>query len=192
MARIGTGAALVGALALALTGYAFGAPAGTARPLHVKGTQTIVNEAKGTYTMHGDLVGSWRVTAFTTNYQGADGRFVGSGKELFSGCRDTNLNGACGAGEPKGTIRLTFVYWASFNPKTKALVSGRCVHPVTGGTGAFAGIKGIIHMTDTPAAGGVETTYVGSLTYGGQTPAAVGAVPGRTLAGRGAAVTCGG
>ncbi len=158
----------------------------------MKGTQTIVNESKGMYAMHGDLLGSWRTTAFAVNYQGADGKFVGSGKELFTGCRDADRSGACDTGEPKGTIRFSFVYWASFDPKTKALVRGQCVHPILGGTGAFTGIKGVIHMTDTPVAGGIRTTYVGSLTYGAPTPAGVDSGPTRALAGHAAGTTCGG
>jgi len=151
--------------ALAAVATAAATAAGPAL-ITVKGTQTTVNESKGMYAMHGDLVGSWRTTAFTTNFQGSNGQFVGSGKESFSGCRDADSSGGCDNGEPKGTIRFSFVYWASFDPKTKALVRGQCVHPVLGGTGAFAGVKGVIHMKDTPtASGAVRTTYTGTLVY---------------------------
>ena len=190
MSRITIGASLVAAAALVLC--ASTAVASGATPVNVKGTQTIVNESKGMYAMHGDLLGSWLTTAFTTNYQGADGQFVGSGKELFTGCRDADRSGACDAGEPKGTIRFTFVYWASFDAKTHALVRGQCVHPILGGTGAFAGIRGVIHMTDTPTSSGIRTTYVGSLTYGAPTPASARDAPARGLAGHAPGVTCGG
>jgi hypothetical protein len=41
------------------------------------------------------------------------------------------------------------------------------MHPVTGGTGAFAGARGVIVMADTPTANGVSTSYIGNLTLAG-------------------------
>src|SRR5262245_54267315 len=162
MSRITIWASVIAAAtaSLVVTG---GAAAGGAAPITVKGIQTVVNESQGKYEMHGDLVGRWNTTAFTTNYAGADGQFVGSGKELFTGCRDADRSGACDVGEPAGTIRFSFVYWATYDPKTKALVKGQCVHPVLGGTGAFAGVKGVVHMKDAPTAAGPRTTYTGTL-----------------------------
>jgi hypothetical protein len=164
--------------ALVVAGVAAGAPA----PVKVKGTQTVIDEAKGQYEMQGSLVGKWNVTAFKTNYQGPDGEFVGSGKEMFSGCHDADGNGTCGAGEPTGTLRFSFVYWANFHPKTQALVRGECVHPVTGGTGGFKNVKGIIHMVDRPAGKTVKTTYAGSLLFPGATTASVSSTVTRGLA----------
>ena len=161
MSRIRTGAVILAASLLVAAVWASTAAAGAAPPVTVKGTQTVVNESKGKYTVQGDLLGTWNITAFTTHYQGSEGQFVGSGKELFAGCRDVDRSGACDTGEPKGTIRFTFIYWATLDPKTQALVKGQCVHPVLGGTGAFAGVKGIIHMTDSPTPSGVRTTLHG-------------------------------
>jgi hypothetical protein len=160
-------------------------------PIDVKGTQTIVDEKKGKYAMQGDLLGTWNVTAFTPHYQGLGGRFVGSGKERFSGCRDADRSGACDAGEPKGTIRFSFVYWATYNPKTQALVRGECVHPVLGGTGAFAGVKGVIHMKDVPVKNGVRTTYTGQLAYPGAAAASTRAPATRELSARAVRGGCG-
>ena len=168
--------------------FASAATAGGPTPVTVKGIQTVVNESQGKYAMQGDLVGKWNTTAFTTHYAGADGQFVGSGKELFSGCRDADRSGACEASEPTGTIRFSFVYWATYDPKTKALVKGQCVHPVLGGTGAFAGVKGVVHMKDTPTPGGVRTTYTGTLLYSGSSTASAGT---RDLASRAARGACG-
>ena len=191
MSRIKVGAAILAAASLA---GAASAAAGTngAAPITVRGTQTIVNEAKGQYAMQGDLLGSWNVTAFTTHYQGSDGQFVGSGKELFRGCRDLDRNSTCDTGEPKGTIRFSFIYWASFKPNTTTLIKGECVHPVLGGTGAFAGVKGIIHMVDRPTAGGIKTTYKGTLAYPGSSSAATSSLVTRELAGRSMPASCGG
>jgi hypothetical protein len=191
MSRIKVGAAILAAASLAVAASAAAATSG-APAITVRGTQTIVNEAKGQYTVQGDLLGSWNITAFTTHYQGSDGQFVGSGKELFRGCRDVDRNGTCDAGEPKGTIRLSFIYWASFKPNTTTLIKGECIHPVLGGTGAFAGVKGIVHMFDRPSAGGVKTTYTGTLTYPGSSSAATSSLVTRELAGRTMPSSCGG
>jgi hypothetical protein len=188
MARITIWASVIAAASLLVVGAA---TAGGAASITVKGIQTVVNESQGKYAVQGDLLGRWNTTAFTTNYAGADGQFVGSGKELFTGCRDTDRSGACDAGEPAGTIRFSFVYWATYDPKTKALVKGQCVHPVLGGTGAFAGAKGVIHMKDKPAAGGTRTTYSGTLLYRGAATASTASVATRDLAGRGARGACG-
>ena len=161
MRKLGGFATAIAAVALVTASVAAAGAGSTV--LTLRGTQTIVNEQKGQYEMHGSLVGAWNTTAFTLNYAGADGKVVGSGKEMFVGCRDTDRNGTCDAGEPKGTLRFSFIYWAQYKPGTKTLVKGQCVHPVIGGTGAFAKTKGVIHMSDRPSAGGVLTTYTGTL-----------------------------
>jgi hypothetical protein len=173
MGRIGLMAATLTACAagLALVSLAVAAPG--PKPIAVKGTQTTVDGKPGTYWMSGSLVGAWDVTAFTLRYAGPDGELVGTGKELFRGCHDTDRNGACDAGEPSGTLRFSFVYWARYKPGTETLVTGRCVHPVIGGTGAFAKAKGVIHMFDRPGKNGVLTTYRGTLAVPGITTAAV-------------------
>jgi hypothetical protein len=158
------------------------ATAGTgATVLTVRGTQTVVDEQKGRYEMHGSLVGAWNTTAFTLNYAGADGQVVVSGKETFAGCHDADRNGACDPGEPKGTLRFSFIYWAAYKPGTKTLVKGQCVHPVVGGTGAFAKAKGVLHMTDRPSKGGVLTTYTGTLAGPGISVSSATAPPERTV-----------
>ena len=69
---------------------------------------------------------------------------------------------------------------------------GQCVHPVLGGTGAFSGVKGVVHMADRPTASGVRSTYTGTLRYGAPTAASTRSVTTRDLAGRAAARGCGG
>ena len=171
---------------------AAGVAAGAGAPVKVKGTQTVIDEKKGKYEMHGSLVGKWNTTAFRIDYQGADGEFVGSGKEIFSGCHDADANGTCDAGEATGTLRFSFVYWANYNPKTQALVRGECVHPVIGGTGGFKNVKGIIHMVDRPVGKDVKTSYSGSLAFPGATAASVSSTSGsRSLASVTGVRTCG-
>lgn len=123
-----------------------------AKSVKVTGTQTVVNEKKGIYDMHGSLVGRWTITAFTPRYEGSSD-FAATGTERFDGCHDTDASGTCEASEPSGTMRFTFMYWTSFGPNGK-LVKGQCVHPMTGGTGAFAKAKGLIVMHDRPTAHG--------------------------------------
>ena len=42
-------------------------------PVKLKGTQTVVNEAKGLYTMKGSLIGSWKTI-------GVQGQLLGAGR----------------------------------------------------------------------------------------------------------------
>ena len=49
--------------AVALTAVAVGAAGAGSTVLTVRGTQTVVDEQKGRYEMHGSLVGAWNTTA---------------------------------------------------------------------------------------------------------------------------------
>jgi len=141
-------------------------PAGaTTTPVSVSvsGTQTVVDQNTGTFTMQGSLVGSWQITKFVPRYQSTS-QFVATGKELFTGCLDSNGNGACDKKEPAGSLRFTFMYWASFDP-SGALLHGECVHPITGGSGSFKKAAGVIYMEDTPKGAEVVTTYTGTIDY---------------------------
>ena len=66
------------------------------------------------------------------------------------------------AGDPSGKLRFSFRYWAQF--AGDALVWGSCLHPITGGTGAFAGATGVLAMVDSPTPQGVKTSYIGHVT----------------------------
>ena len=55
---------------------------------------------------------------------------------------------------PAGTLSFRFLYWGKFGPETRS-IWGSCWHPVTGGTGDFAGAEGVLTMVDTPNAKGV-------------------------------------
>jgi hypothetical protein len=138
----------------------------TATPVSVDvaGTQTIVDEAAGTFAMHGSLVGTWQTTKFVPRYASSS-RFVATGKEEFTGCIDADKSGACDKKDPSGTLKFTFMYWASFDPSTGALLHGNCVHPVIGGSGDFRKAAGVILMEDTPTGAGVVTTYSGTIEY---------------------------
>ena len=60
-------------------------------------------------------------------------------------------------------MNLTFLYWASFESDGTTLIKGQCVHPITGGTGAFEGARGLLNMYDRLVGGEVRTTYRGDI-----------------------------
>ena len=167
-------AALTTVLAVATAGAS-----GTPVSVSLSGTQTIVDEANGTFAMHGSLVGVWQTTKFVPRYQSAS-QFVATGREVFDGCLDANANDTCDPKEPAGTLRFTFMYWASFDPATGALIHGNCVHPIDKGTGSFKKAAGVIFMEDTPTGADVVTTYKGTLEY--QAPKSGQTTAHRTLA----------
>jgi hypothetical protein len=161
--RWAAGFATLAALAMALGAGTAGATS-TPVSVEVSGTQTVVDEANGTSAMHGSLVGVWQNTKFVPRYASA-ARFVATGREQFTGCLDANRSGACDTNDPSGTLKFEFMYWATFNPATGALLHGNCVHPVVGGSGSFRKAAGVIFMEDIPTANGVETTYTGTIDY---------------------------
>ena len=150
-------------LIVAAVALATAASAGAATTYQVSGKQIAVNEDQGTYVMRGGLVGDWTITGFTE--LATSPIYKAKGTELFSGCIDVRRDGSC-KGDPSGKLRFTFKYWAQFDG-TGALVWGSCVHPITGGTGAFANATGVLAMVDTPTAQGVSTSYIGHVTLAG-------------------------
>lgn len=145
--------ALLGAAVALVT-----APAAGAR--YVSGHQVNVNEQTGTAKMTGDLVGTWKITKFTvkrhTPYMFA------TGTERFTGCLDRGHDHSC-AGDPTGTLRFTFRYWAQM--KRDAVQLGACSHRIVGSGGGLAGATGFLMMVDTPkrTGRGVTTQYEGNV-----------------------------
>jgi hypothetical protein len=149
------------------------AAAATAAPteMSVHGTQTVVNEAEGTAAMHGGMVGKWSTLTFVPLYE-SNTLIIGKGRERFVGCVNRNGRPGCQAADPSGTLRFRYVYWASFDASTGGLIAGHCTHPVTGGTGSFAGARGILSMRDKPVGDDVRTTYRGTIVlHAGSAPA---------------------
>jgi hypothetical protein len=133
--------------------------------------QQIPDNADGTQAhMTGGLLGSWRLTSFKQTAKKPLMRARGT--ERFVGCIDVALDGSC-TGDPTGSLKLTFQYWAKPGSSPGTIAWGACWHPITKGTGAFAGATGVLTMVDTPMADGtLQTDYVGNLTIGGAAPAA--------------------
>lgn len=132
--------------------------------------------------MTGTLLGKRLVTSEDFRYDPLTGAIIAWGTERFDGCIDRNSNHACGPTETAGTLDLAFVYWGELDPATFALRSAQCVHPITGGTGGFAGAQGTITMKDTPRRdGSVLTTYVGKIKLGSVVVARKGAANARAM-----------
>jgi hypothetical protein len=111
------------------------------------------------------LIGWWRATSFQFGVITPSGVVTATGTEEFAGCFDTNGDASCGGSEPAGTLRFSFESSAKFDPVTFAQQHGRCHHPITGGSGDFAGATGELRFKDDPAAGCAY--YSGHLTLGG-------------------------
>lgn len=132
----------------------------------VSGKQTVVDEEAGTYKMTGGLIGNWKITSFK-ELPSAGGVLMAKGTESFKGCVDRKLDGSC-TGDPSGTMKFSFRYWGRFGKEDK-LELGTCAHPVTGGSGSFAGATGFLMMVDVPTkkAPYQLTEYEGVITLSG-------------------------
>lgn len=165
--------ALIGGLVLALAGAGV-APAAVAfatggqdrpsrpRTVPVSGEQIPVDVGAGTSVMRGDLVGDWWYLPVEPALHLSRTMYVEAGTEVFKGCIDTNRNGRCGRREPRGELRFAFLYWSSFDQDGQ-LIRGQCVHPITGGRGAFRGARGLVQMVAVPVGDRVRTTYRGDV-----------------------------
>jgi hypothetical protein len=163
--RIGVLIALATAVSLAAVA--------DAKTYRVSGRQIAVNANKGKYKMRGGLRGRWQVTSFKR--LATTPLFRAKGTELFRGCLDVRHDGHC-SGDPKGNLRFKFRYWADF-ASDGSLVWGSCWHPITGGTGDFAGAQGVLTMVDTPTRHGATTHWTGNVTLGAVSKARRAATP---------------
>ena len=188
------------------THWASTAAAGAA-PVYGEGHADDRQREQGQVRHAGDLLGTWNTTAFTTHYQGSEGRVTSAAaRGALRGLQWTSTAARSCSRVAGTSIEAAPATRASRRARSASSSStGRrstrrprrssraeCVHPVLGGTGAFAGVKGIIHMTDSPTPSGVRTSYTGTLRYSGSTAASTSSLVTRDLAGRVAARTCGG
>jgi hypothetical protein len=142
-------AAILAATAAAAVMLASTAQAGV---IQVGGVQS-PQHADGSYSMAGSLVGTWWPTSFDLQGFEPSGGIQGSGTEMFVGCLDVNGNAACDADDVSGTIDFSFTFSAKYDPTFTTELHGRCHHPVTGGTGGFAGVTGVLDFKDDPVTG---------------------------------------
>ncbi|MGZ6693776.1 MAG: hypothetical protein ACXVHQ_41130 [Solirubrobacteraceae bacterium] len=104
------------------------------------------------YTMEGGLVGCWYTDTLVTHPAQPNGTPSGTIQatrtEHFVGRLDLDGDGACGSGHPYGTLQFSYQFTGKFDPVTGAEIHGRCQHPITSGTGHFAGTTGVITFKD--------------------------------------------
>jgi hypothetical protein len=90
----------------------------------------------------GNLEGCWYT--FVSSAKGnPSGTYQETGTELFVGCLNTTT---C------GTFSTTYTFTGKFTPSL-AEIHGRCQHSITGGTGGFAGLSGVVNFKDDVDAG---------------------------------------
>ena len=88
------------------------------------------------YLMTGSLEGCWWVDTFEVKPMPAQGTMLAHGVEHFTGWLGSNY----------GTFYTEYTYTAQFDGATE--LHGRCHHPITGGSGDFAGARGEMSFTD--------------------------------------------
>jgi hypothetical protein len=103
------------------------------------------------YLMTGSLEGCWWVDTFEVKPMPVHGTMLAHGVEHFEGCLGT----VC------GTFATTYTYTARFDGATE--LHGRCHHPITGGTGGFAGARGELEFTDVVSAEPFFYPYWGNI-----------------------------
>jgi hypothetical protein len=125
-------------LATVLAGAALAA--GTGATI-VRGIQLAAGSCEnGGYAMTGALEGCWWIDTFETKSDPDKAHYVATGTEHFTGW----------LGSAFGTFFTTYRFTAKTDGPwpTSAEIHGRCHHPVTEGTGAFAGISGELSFHD--------------------------------------------
>ena len=106
-----------------------------------RGVQLAAGSCGGTgYEMTGSLVGCWWIDTFETKSSPDKSTFRAWGTEHFTGC----LGSTC------GTFYTTYTFTAKTDGPwpTSAEIHGRCHHPITRGTGGFAGASGVLSFHD--------------------------------------------
>jgi hypothetical protein len=111
--------------------------------------------------MAGSLIGCWYTDTFNPIYSTPDA-IVATGSEHFVGCLDLNRNGRCAHSDPAGSLALTYVFEAKYDPVTQQEIVGGCQHRIVSGTGDFAGATGRINFTDNVTNG--TSSYRGYIT----------------------------
>ncbi len=144
--RATAGMAVAAVMALAAIVTASGAG-----NIHVSGAgafdaEGTCNEIPSQFTMQitGDLVGCWYTHGWVVVQDTPSGVYAERGTERFIGC--------LADGTTCGTFDTTYHFTAKYAPDG-AEIHGRCQHPITFGTGDFAGIKGRIDFKDDGATG---------------------------------------
>lgn len=96
----------------------------------------------------GSLEGCLYITNYEIRQSLPNGIYIETGNETFVGClADTSI---C------GTFTTEYHFESKWAGATE--IWGHCEHPIISGTGGFAGVKGILFMTDDVVAGNFNYT----------------------------------
>ena len=168
--------AVLAGLALTLA-WAGIAPAAVANPtneparsdkphtVHVAGRQIPVDVANGLWEMRGALVGEWHAVPTTVLHSDPNRPTLVLRRRrrgFHRLHRPPSKGRQVTARDHRGELHATFLTWASFESDGATLIKGHCVHPITGGKGAFAGARGLIkHWSTRPVDDQIKTTYSG-------------------------------
>jgi hypothetical protein len=137
--------------------------------VQVSGRQFPIDAEQGRYSMLGDLSGRWTVRSARGlagySIPEAPWTLVQTGQEQFVGCLDRNYSQRCDPGEPWGSLGFDYLLWMQYDPDSGWMIKGPCLHPITGGSGDFAGARGVLIMRDGPVGRGEEinSTYRGEI-----------------------------
>lgn len=130
------------------------------RTVQVSGQLVPADLDAGTYTVTGELIGTWTFPPDQTEtYYKSSTRLYQKGTEYFEGCVNLNGNRKCDPSEPSGRWQSDYIYWAFFDDDER-LIEGGCVHPITGGNKAFTGVRGLLRMTDVYASTKAGSTAI--------------------------------
>jgi hypothetical protein len=132
--------------------------------------------------MTGALEGCWWIDTFETKSDPDKAHYVATGTEHFTGW----------LGSAFGTFFTTYRFTAKTDGPwpTSAEIHGRCHHPVTEGTGAFAGISGELSFHDVVDVSPPYYPYWGNLRLATSSGGATIAVNPRAAAASTSTTTC--
>jgi hypothetical protein len=142
------------------------ARSGRPHTVPVAGRQIPIDAASGWYEMRGALVGAWHTVpmAVLRSDPHTPTLYAEAGVEVFNGCIDRPpRDGRCTAHDDRGEIHASYLYWVNLEEDGTTRIQGQCVHPITGGRGAFAGARGLITVVDRPVGSQGKTPYRGDI-----------------------------
>lgn len=140
----GTAAASLAALAAIVTAYAAGNTQISGQGVAYSGADCDEIPSQFTMKISGDLVGCWYTHGWEVVQNTPSGVYAERGTERFIGCLADGVT--C------GTFDTSYKFTAKYAPDGSE-IHGRCEHPITFGTGDFAGITGRLDFKDDVASG---------------------------------------
>ena len=139
LVMVSTVAASIGALAAIVTAYGAGNTQISGSGAFDSGSECTEIPSMFTMQISGDLVGCWYTHGWDVTQDTPSGVYAERGTERFIGC--------LADGTTCGTFDTVYKFTAKYAPDGPE-IHGRCQHPITFGTGDFAGITGRVDFKD--------------------------------------------